>query len=510
MRQSSREFLHGDPRSLAEQLKAKSRRRRKGMAEMAPAHPLRNDVLPSLEVIYLALDQLPPAKRKVRKIAPEHVREVAASISALGFCAPVLIGKDNMRLDGEVRVEAARLLGLDCIPCIRVDHLNETEQRLLRLAANRLAEKGEWNLGELKIEFEELILADAPIEISGFSPDEIDQIVLGEAADAVEQGPLAPEEGAAAVARLGDMFRLGPHLVICGSATDPSVIELLMAGSLSARLVLTDEPYNVPIVGNVSGGNHREFAMASGEMTDAEFLSFNETWIATVLPFLCEGGVFGTFIDWRGHPIVNAAAVKLGITPLNLIVWAKTNAGMGSLYRSQHELLPLFKKGSVPHVNNIELGKRGRWRSNVWTYPGASSLASDARRGLQDHPTVKPTAMLEDALLDLTNRGDTVVDPFLGSGSTLIAAEKTGRVCRGVELDPLYVDVIVRRFEAATGTAATLVGTGETHQTLAARRRREAVFAEEGDHSPRQTRRGTDPSTLSTHDATYPLPPKMR
>ena len=161
--------------------------------------------------------------------------------------------------------------------------------------------------------------------------------------------------------------------------------------------------------------------------------------------------------------------------PLNLIVWAKTNGGMGSLYRSQHELLPLFKKGTAAHVNNVELGRRGRWRSNVWTYPGASSLGSDARRGLKDHPTVKPTAMLEDALLDLTHRGDVVLDPFLGSGSTLIAADKTGRVCRGVELDPLYVDVIVRRYEAATDNPAVLIETGETLEALAARRAREAA-----------------------------------
>jgi DNA modification methylase len=171
------------------------------------------------------------------------------------------------------------------------------------------------------------------------------------------------------------------------------------------------------------------------------------------------------FIDWRGLPTVHSAAAKLGLVPLNLIVWAKTNAGMGSLYRSQHELLPLFTKGSYPHVN-FELGKRGRWRSNVWTYPGASSLGSDARRGLKDHPTVKPTAMLEDALLDLTNRGDLVIDPFLGSGSTLIAAENTRRVCHGVELDALYVDVIIRRYEAASGEEAVHVESGETFQAL--------------------------------------------
>jgi DNA modification methylase len=240
-----------------------------------------------------------------------------------------------------------------------------------------------------------------------------------------------------------------------------------MEGDGEARLLLSDEPYNVKIQGHVSSSGHREFAMASAEMSDEEFHAFNASWIGCVLPWLCDGAVFGTFIDWRGYPTVHAAALKIGLTPLNLIVWGKTNAGMGSLYRSQHELLPLFKKGDAPHVNNIELGKRGRWRSNLWTYPGASSLGSDARRGLQDHPTVKPVAIIEDALLDLTNRGDLVLDPVLGSGSTLMACEKTGRVCRGLELDPLYTDVIIRRFEAATGIPAVLAETGERFVDLA-------------------------------------------
>ena len=378
-------------------------------------------------------------------------------------------------MDGVIRIEAARLLGLPRAPCIRAEHLSEAEQRVLRLAVNRLGEKGEWNLDELKIEFEDLVLIDAPIEISGFTTDEIDHIVLDEADDAIEGGPLSPEAGAIAVARWGDVFALGPHRIVCGSATDPEEVQRLMEDDLPARLVLTDEPYNVKISGHVTGGNHREFAMASGEMSDAEFLAFNEAWMATVLPCLCNGGIFGTFIDWRGLPTVHLAAVTVGLAPSNLIVWAKTNAGMGSLYRSQHELLPLFKNGSASHVNNVALGKHGRWRSNVWTYPGASSLGSDARRGLEEHPTVKPTAMLEDALLDLTNRGDIVVDPFLGSGSTLIAADKTGRVCRGVELDPLYVDVIVRRYEAATGAPGLLVQTGETFEALAIRRALEQV-----------------------------------
>jgi DNA modification methylase len=460
---------------FTDQLRRKSRVRRdqqERLAQASAARPRRNDILPRLELSYVALEELRPSARKLRKLDPVHVREVASSINLLGFCDPILIGRNNELVHGEVRYEAAKQLGLDRMPCVRIAHLNPDEQRILRLAVNRLAEKGQWDLDALKIEFEELILLDAPIEIAGFSHSEIDHVILGDAAEGLEEGPLEPDT-ATAVARVGDVFQLGPHSIVCGDATDSSVLARLLEGDASVRLILTDEPYNVKVAGNVTRGDHREFAMASGEMTDGEFLAFNGAWIATVLAYLCDGGILGTFIDWRGLQTVHSAAGNLGLVPLNLIVWAKTNASMGSLYRSQHELLPLFTKGDRPHVNNVELGKRGRWRSNVWTYPGASSLGSDARRGLKDHPTVKPTAMLEDALLDLTNRGDLVIDPFLGSGSTLIAAEATGRVCRGVELDPLYVDVIIRRWEAATGDPAVLVETGETFQALGARRRRQ-------------------------------------
>ena len=258
-------------------------------------------------------------------------------------------------LDGESRLEAARRLGLAKISCVRVDHLTENEQRLLRLAVNRLVEKGSWDLDELKIEFEELILAEAPIEITGFSLDEIDQIVLGDEPSAIEAGPLAPAPGATAVTQGGDVFRLGRHKLVCGDATNPDVCRRLMHahGESLARLLLSDEPYNVKINGHVSGSGHREFAMASGEMSDAEFDAFNDAWIGGALPWLCDGAVFGTFIDWRGYPTVHAAAVRAGLIPLNLIIWSKTNAGMGSLYRSQHELLPLYKKGNAQHVNNI-------------------------------------------------------------------------------------------------------------------------------------------------------------
>jgi DNA modification methylase len=210
--------------------------------------------------------------------------------------------------------------------------------------------------------------------------------------------------------------------------------------------------------------------MASGEMSDSEFAQFNRSWMAHASHCLCEGGILGTFIDWRGFPTVHASALAVGLRPLSHIIWCKTNAGLGSLYRSQHEFFPLYKKGGESHINNVKLGKNGRWRSNVWCYPGASSLGSDARRGLKYHPTVKPVAMLQDAILDVTNRGEIVLDPFLGSGSTLIAAEVTARRCRGIELDPLYVDVIVRRYEAVTGKPALLQSTGEDYIQLAARR----------------------------------------
>src|SRR3974377_1972777 len=418
-------------KTLHSALKAKSRQRRDELAALATVSPaprlVRNDLVPKLALIECAPADLVVPERNVRKVEAAHINEVAAAISSVGFCDPVLIDERNIVLDGVVRVEAAKLLGLTHLPCIRTDHLNASERRLVRMALNRLSEKGSWNLDELKLELEELILEDAPIEITGFSMPEIDQIIIGDELAAVETGPLAPEPDAKPIVQLGDIFVMGQHQIICGDSTDPAVLEILMFGNDKARLILTDEPYNVPVAGHVTSGAHREFLMASGEMTDAEFRAFNTAWIGASLPHLHDGGLFATFIDWRGDPAGVRAAVQLELPPFHLIVWAKTNAGMGSLYRPQHELLPLFKKGNAPHVNNVELGKNGRWRSNVWTYPGASSLGSNAREGLKHHPTVKPVAMLEDALLDTTERGDIVLDPFLGSGSPLIACEKTGR-----------------------------------------------------------------------------------
>jgi DNA modification methylase len=432
---------------------------------------IRNDLVPKLTLIECAPADLIISACNVRKVKPAHLREVAAAISSLGFCDPVLIDERSTVLDGVVRVEAAKLLGLTHVPCIRADHLTASERRLVRVALNRLSEKGSWNLDTLKLELKDLILEDAPIEITGFSMPEIDHIIIGEKPAAVEAGPLAPEPGAKPIVQGGDIFILGEHQIICGDSTDPGVLEVLMFGEDKARLILTDEPYNGSVADHETTGEHRGFLLASGEANDAEFRAFNTAWIGACLPYVCDGALCATFTDWRGYPAVVAAALQLGLAPFDLIVWAKADGAMGNLYRSQHELLPLFKK--APHINNVERGKKRRSRSNVWTYPGAR-LGSEARQGRQDHPTVKPVAMLEDALLDMTERGDIVIDPFLGSGSTLIACEKTGRRCRGVELDPLYIEVILRRYEAVTGQVAVLEITGETFAELATRRQREA------------------------------------
>jgi DNA modification methylase len=461
--------------SLRGGIKDKGRKRRNDLAALSGSGSgnIRNDILPKLELVHLNPNDLAAPARNVRTLDPVHVRRIMNSITTVGFIVPVLIDQDNNILNGVTATEAAKELGLDTIPCIRTFHLTATEKRIVRLALNRLSEKGQWNLSELKIELMELVDEGIEIEDTAFTVAEFDQITLADEIEPAEQGPLAPAVNAPAVARPGDIFVFnGGHRLICGDATDPEVYRALF-GEEVARLVLTDEPYNVPISGHVTKGNHREFAMASGEMSDAQFSAFNSAWMRASIAHLCDGGLLGTFIDWRGYPVVHAAATGHGLAPVNLCVWTKTNGGMGSLYRSQHELFPLYKNGTAAHVNNIELGKNGRWRSNVWLYPGASSVSSDSRKGLELHPTVKPAAMLTDAILDLTHRADIVLDPFLGSGSTLIAAHGVARRCYGIELDPRYVDVVIKRCHLVYGVSADLESTGESFEVVAQRRQLE-------------------------------------
>lgn len=464
---------------LTDDLRAKGRRRRETSRDLAGVEQRgrisRNDLLPELELVERHIDSLHAPKRKLRKLDPAHVRDVMSAIEGLGFADPILITSDGKVIDGVTRLEALRLLGQDRVPCVVSPYTSETDLRLLRLCLNRLAEKGTWDIEELRLEFEELVVLEAPIEISGFDLEQIDQILLDDDETYVEPGPVEPAPGAVATTRLGDVWCVGDHRLACGDARDDSVYVSLFEGGERARLVLTDQPFNVKISGHVTSGQHREFQMASGEMSDEEFQTFIQDWMRACLQHVIDGGLFATFVDWRCLLLTLQAALLHKLEQLNLVVWAKSNGGQGSLYRSGHELLPIWKFGKESHVNNIELGKHGRWRSNVWTAPGASCFGSDAREGLKLHPTVKPIALLEDALLDLTRRGEIVLDPFLGSGTTMVAADRTGRVCRGIELDPLYCDVIVQRLQEVTGKDATLLETGEPFTAVQRRRAEEEV-----------------------------------
>ncbi|WP_267359945.1 MULTISPECIES: DNA modification methylase [unclassified Methylobacterium] len=459
---------------------AERRARRKQPASVPSlTTPRRNDLMPNLCMVRRDPANLRPAERKIHKLDETHVAQIAACIATVGFVDPVLIDTDDRILDGVSRVEAAKRLGLETIPCVLVEVTTPEQWELIRLGVNVLSEKATYDLASIAVILRELVVAGAPIEVVGIDTVLIDAIRLGDEDDEPDPADLVPNPAAIGVTRQGDVFSCGDHRVVCGDAREAADwLGKLAVGPV--RLVLTDIPYNVAIAGHVTRGDHREFAMASGEMSDEQFARFNDAWMSQAAECLVDGGLLATFIDWRGLSAVDRAAGRLGLEQLNLIVWGKTNAGMGGLYRSQHELMPLFKKGHAPHRNNVKLGQNGRWRTNLWTYPGASTAGSDARRGLADHPTVKPVAMLKDALLDVTDRGETVLDPFLGSGSTLIAAELTGRRCVGIEIDPLYVDLIIRRFEDTTKTEAVHLQSGETFAALASRRASEPAPVRSG------------------------------
>ena len=380
-------------------------------------------------------------------------------------------------IEGRGVVEAARALGIETIPCIVVTHLNAEEQRLLRLALNRTAETGEWDFDELRLEFKELIDLGCDVVDSGFELAEVDALLLDDEELAEEPDLRASTSpSTVAVTRPGDVWRLGRHRLAQGDARDPEAYQRLMLPGEVARIILTDVPFNVPIAGHVtSNGEHREFQMASGEMTREEFARFNRDWMRAVLRYLIDGGMLASFIDWRSVDLLIGCGREVGLDFINLIVWAKDNGGMGSLWRSQHELLPVFKWGNSACKNHVQLGKFGRWRSNLWRYPGGSSLNYKAREGLADHPTPKPVAMLSDALLDVSDRDEIVIDPFVGGGSTLIAAEATGRVCRAIEIDLLFCDLVVRRWQQLTGEAAIRDEDGVSFDELERQGRQSAV-----------------------------------
>ena len=424
-----------------------------------------------LKVEYRDLKALKPYDRNARTHSKKQIRQIADSIERFGWTNPVLIDGQDQIVAGHGRVAAAKRLGIEAVPTIRLETMSEVEIRAYVIADNRLAELADWDDEILAIELQALVELDFDVEVTGFETAEIDLLIDGlDVAGAIDDGDRIPEvdPSASRVTQAGDLWRLGRHRLLCGDATKRKSFERLMAGE-RAQMVFTDPPYNVPIDGHVCGLGrirHAEFAMASGEMSEAEFTGFLETVLGHLAAHSTDGALHFVCMDWRHvYELLSASRETYGEMK-NLCVWAKTNAGMGSLYRSQHELVFVFKNGSAPHVNNVELGRHGRYRTNVWRYAGVNALGADRDDALAMHPTVKPVALVADAIRDCSRRGDIVLDAFGGSGTTLIAAERAGRRGYAIEIDPLYVDVTLERFRATFGEEPVHEASGLTFSEL--------------------------------------------
>jgi DNA modification methylase len=431
-------------------------------------------MLESSTIIRQAISKLRANPQNARTHSRHQVRQIAASIRAFGFTNPVLVDAENLIVAGHGRVEAAKLIGMTEVPTIRLDRLTKDQIRAYVIADNKLAENAGWNLEILAIELEELLaLENLEIDMDalGFEFAEID-IILGEAKSAAEPEdevpPVSPDQ--IAVTQPGDLWMLRKHRLLCGNALDAADYRKLL-GSRRAAAVFSDAPYNVRIDGHATGNGairHREFAMASGEMSEAEYVAFLNTGLRLLAQFSTADSIHYLCIDWRHVGDMLAAGKQNYEELLNLCVWVKDQGGMGSFYRSRYELVLVFGKGKK-HRNNIQLGRFGRNRTNVWEYPGVQTQSKQGEEGnlLALHPTVKPVAMIAEAILDSTARGEVVLDAFLGSGTTLMAAERVGRVCYGIEIDPLYIDVAIRRWQRYSGEPAIHSATGKRFDEIA-------------------------------------------
>ena len=428
-----------------------------------------------LFIIYQKIDQLRPYPNNARTHSKRQLQQIKASVSEFGFTNPVLVDRNNMIVAGHGRVEAAKLLGITEVPMIRLDQLTKEKIRAYIIADNKLAENAGWDKEILATELEYLMTLeemDFDVTITGFEVAEIDMILeeVKNTPDPEDELP-AIAEGSAAVTQPGDLWQCGKHRILCGNSLHEASYQSLL-GTRRAAAVFTDPPYNVKIDGHATGNGavrHREFAMASGEMSEAEFVAFLHNVCRLLAKYGAPGSVHFVCMDWRHLSELLAAGKQNFVEVLNLCVRVKDNGDMGSFYRSQHELVMVFRKGKS-HRNNVQLGQYGRYRTNVWQYPGIHSLSKQCEEGnlLALHPTVKPVAMVADAILDCTARGEIVLDAFLGSGTTLMAAERVGRICCGIEIDPIYVDVAIRRWQKYTGEAAIHATTGKRFEEIAA------------------------------------------
>ncbi len=428
-----------------------------------------------LNVQWVPIGTLKSNPRNARTHPKKQIKQISDSIDAFGWTAPIVIDENNTILAGHGRYLAATRLEQIKVPVIVKIGLSDIQKRALAIADNKIASNADWDRTQLASELGELATllpeCNLDLQITGFEVAEIDSL-MGDLVDAEnEPGDVIPDVEARAVSRSGDLWILDRHKLLCGDARNKSDICALM-GRDRADMVFADPPYNVRI-GSVQGRGkikHREFAHASGEMSRPQFTDFLAAWMVPAAKFSTEGAIVFCCMDWRHIGECLAAGEKAFGEPKNIIAWIKTNAGQGSFYRSQHELIFVFKNGEGPHQNNIELGKHGRSRSNVWQYAGVNTFRKGRLAELSVHPTVKPVALVADAMRDCSRRSDIVFDPFMGSGTTILAAEKVGRRGYGIEIDPLYVDVAIRRWQDFTRRDAILEGTGQTFDEVAAGR----------------------------------------
>lgn len=428
-----------------------------------------------MQIENISVSTLKPYVLNARTHSGAQVKQIAGSIVRFGFTNPILVSDELQIIAGHGRLAAAKQLGLKEVPVIRLPHLSPEERRALVIADNKLALNAGWDQEMLAAEIQALIDADFDMDVTGFSMAEIDIALDAAAASSttpLDRGDIAPAPEQRPVSRVGDLWMLGRHRLICGDAQRGEVFDRLMNGA-KADLVFTDPPFNVPIQGHVSGSGktkHREFIMASGEMSPEEFTAFLAITLGIAAAYARDGALAYIFMDWRHmQELMNACDLVLdGLK--QLCVWNKSNGGQGSFYRSKHELVFVYKIGTAPHLNNFGLGETGRYRTNVWDYPGISSISPTRADELSMHPTVKPLKLVIDAIEDCTRRGDIVLDCFGGSGTTLIAADRCGRTARLIEFDPLYCDVIIRRFQAVTGKDVVLSGHGAAFDDIARER----------------------------------------
>lgn len=419
-------------------------------------HPF--DHLSKLQVEYLDIDKLRPSPHNARTHSPQQIRQIERSVTEFGFTNPLLVDGAGLILAGHGRAEAAKRLGFSRVPVIRISHLSIAQKRAYIIADNKLAEKAGWDRDILAIELQGLIDVGFDAELTGFDVPEIEMILDAPdpAADNAAEELIPDIAPTRIITKANDLWILGEHRLLCGDARREGSFATLMGGSC-AQLVFVDPPYNVQIRGHVSGKGrikHREFSQASGEKTSAQFVKFLDDSLGLLADHSMDGSIHFVCTDWRHLDEMLTAGRRAYRELKNVAVWAKTNAGMGSFYRSQHELILVWKHGRSKHINNIELGKHGRSRSNVWTYAGANTFSAERLTDLAMHPTVKPVALVADAILDCSRRGDLVLDSFGGSGTTLIACERTNRKARLIEIDPIYCDQTVRRWQKLTGKFA--------------------------------------------------------